>query len=186
MLERCRQVKLGSLHQHPQLVPGNLLVPAPRSAASQPQLLFILLENVTPWLRAGCYGDGFSTRSAGPSLPLPYQRCGVGAACACSHFCGTPQWSGATHAYFPTHVLSCGRKTASGVATCAGPCLGTQQGAHHPWRPLPCVTAGWEAVSPCWQPKQNHWISAAGAGVQHGPASSACSPLCPVHSKAPL
>jgi len=50
----------GAMHQHPCSLPGNLLVPAHRSAASQPQLLLILLENVTLWLRAGCYGDDCS------------------------------------------------------------------------------------------------------------------------------
>lgn len=59
----------GAMHQHPCSLPGNLLVPAHRSVASQPQLLFILLENVTLWLRAGCYGNDCSTQLVPASCP---------------------------------------------------------------------------------------------------------------------
>lgn len=69
--------------QHPYPLPFKLLEPAHHSAASLPQLLLILLENVTLWLRAGCYGDELSTHPAGPSLPSLCQMCRVAAVCAC-------------------------------------------------------------------------------------------------------
>lgn len=60
-----RASELNSQHPHPRTF--KLLKPAHHSAGSLPQLLFISLENVMLWLRAGCYGDELSTHLLVPA-----------------------------------------------------------------------------------------------------------------------
>lgn len=110
-----RASELYSQHPHPRTF--KLLKPAHHSAASLPQLLFISLENVMLWLRAGCYwGQAFHASSwSQPATAMPNVQSDCKPSFA-RHFCETLSL---LYVAASPHVFSCGRQQA---ALCAGPC----------------------------------------------------------------